>query len=136
VNECVFCKIIAGQLPVASLLETDQVLAFLDIRPVNPAHTLVVPKRHVENLLQLTEEELHGCICTAQRLAGAIMEVTKSPGLNLLQNNHECAGQLVRHVHFHLIPRRPDDGFSLGWRQQEYRQGELEQTQQQIKAML
>jgi histidine triad (HIT) family protein len=90
----------------------------------------------VETLIDLDQNELHNCIFTAQRVARAVMEATDSPGLNLLQNNHRCAHQEVKHVHFHVIPRKPDDGFSLGWRQQEYGEGEMEDLQQKIESRL
>jgi len=133
---CIFCNIVAGRVPAAMLLETEKIVAFLDINPVNHGHALVVPKRHVERLWELNQDELHSCIFACQRVGRAVMEVTKSPGLNLLQNNHGCAGQIVQHVHFHLIPRRPDDGFSLGWRQLNYQEGQMEQLRQQIRAKL
>jgi len=133
---CIFCKIVAGRVPAAMLLETEKVVAFLDINPVNQGHALVVPRRHVERLWELSQDELHSCIFASQRVGRAVMEVTESAGLNLLQNNHECAGQIVQHVHFHLIPRRPDDGFSLGWRQLSYQEGQMEQLRQQIRAKL
>ncbi len=125
-QECVFCRIVAGEIPAARLIETDLVISFMDIAPVNHGHCLVVPRRHAATLLELTEEELHDCVLTAQRLARAVMKATGSPGLNLLQNNDRCAGQLVGHAHFHVIPRSPDDGFSFGWRQDSYAEGELE----------
>ena len=133
---CIFCKIIAGEVLAATLLETEKVVAFLDISPVNRGHALVVPRRHVENLWELSQDELYSSIFASQRVGRAVMEVTESPGLNLLQNNHECAGQIVRHVHFHLIPRRPDDGFSLGWRQLSYQEGKMEELRQRIRAKL
>ena len=133
---CIFCRIIAGEVPAATLLETEKVVAFLDVSPVNRGHALVVPRRHVENLWELSQDELYSSIFASQRVGRAVMEVTESPGLNLLQNNHECAGQIVRHVHFHLIPRRPDDGFSLGWRQLSYQEGKMEELRQRIRAKL
>ncbi len=136
VEDCIFCKIIAGEVPAAKVIDTKNVISFLDINPVNPGHCLVVPKRHVETLIDLDQNELHNCIFTAQRVARAVMEATDSPGLNLLQNNHRCAHQEVKHVHFHVIPRKPDDGFSLGWRQQEYGEGEMEDLQQKIESRL
>jgi histidine triad (HIT) family protein len=71
-------------------------------------------------------------MCAAQRVGQAAMEATDSPGLNLLQNNDRCAGQLVSHAHFHVIPRRPDDGFSFGWRQQDYAEGQMESMRRAI----
>jgi len=135
-TDCVFCKIVAGQIPAAKLIETDKIISFLDINPVNPGHALVVPKRHATSLLGLHQDELHVAIFVAKRVAAAIVEATGSTGFNLLQNNGECAGQLVEHVHFHIIPRSPDDGFSFGWRQLQYQEGELEALQDAVRARL
>ena len=132
-DECVFCKIADGTIPAARLIETDRVVSFLDIAPVNPGHALVLPKRHVERLWELSEEELQECVLTVRELAGALMKATGAVGLNVLQNNARCAGQVVAHVHFHVIPRSPDDGFSFGWRQGSYGEGELEQMQRAIR---
>jgi len=131
-QDCVFCKIVGGQIPAAALVETDEVISFLDIAPVNPGHCLVVPKRHVQSLLDLNENELVSCILTAQKLARSVMKATGCPGLNLLQNNDRCAGQLVPHAHFHVIPRSPGDGFSFGWRQGRYAEGEMDRLRQKI----
>ena len=131
-EQCVFCRIVAGQIPCARLIETDLVFSFLDIRPVNPGHALIVPKRHADRITDATDQELHACIVTAKRLAAALMQATGSPGCNVLQNNHRCAGQVVPHVHFHIIPRSSDDGFSLGWRQIEYAKGEMERIRTEI----
>jgi histidine triad (HIT) family protein len=134
--DCVFCKIIAGQVPAAMLLETDRAVSFLDINPVNPGHALIVPRRHVTSLLELNQDELHVAIYLAQRVAAAVTEQTGSPAFNLLQNNGRCAGQLIEHVHFHIIPRNPSDGFSFGWRHLQYGEGELQALQEAIRERL
>ncbi len=134
--ECVFCDIIAGNIPAAKLIETDKVLSFLDISPVNPGHALVVPKRHVASLLDLTQDELHVAIFIAKRVAGAVLEATGSPAFNILQNDGKAAGQIVDHVHLHVIPRSPDDGFSFGWRQLKYEEGALQSLQRAIQQNL
>ncbi|MGD2174918.1 MAG: HIT family protein [Candidatus Brocadiaceae bacterium] len=134
--DCVFCRIVAGEIPAAKLIETDKVISFLDINPVNPGHALVVPKRHVASFLDLQQDELHTTIFIAKRVAGAVTEATQSPAFNILQNTGEAAGQKIDHVHLHVIPRKPDDGFSLGWRQLEYEEGELEALQESIEQML
>ncbi|MFO7956167.1 MAG: HIT family protein [Candidatus Brocadiia bacterium] len=134
--ECVFCKIIEGGIPAATLIETDKVISFLDINPVNPGHALVVPKRHVSSFLDLQQDELHVTIFIAKRVAAAVTEATESPAFNILQNTGESAGQLIDHVHMHVIPRSPDDGFELGWRQLEYEEGELEELQRAIEQRL
>lgn len=134
--ECIFCKIIAGEIPAAKLIETDKVISFLDINPVNPGHALVVPRRHVESFLDLQQDELHVCIFVAKRVAAAVTEATGSPAFNILQNTGDAAGQVIGHVHMHVIPRAPGDGFDLGWRQLEYEEGELEELQQKISRLL
>jgi len=134
--DCIFCRIIAGQIPCAKLAETDNVISFMDIAPVNHGHCLVIPKRHVENLLELTEAELHDCIVTAQRVAKATVAATGAVGFNILQNNHPCAGQVVPHMHMHVIPRSPSDGFRFGWRQGRYSEGEMQALQQRILAQM
>jgi len=134
--ECVFCKIIAGQVPAAMLLETDKAVSFLDINPVNPGHALVMPRRHVTSMLDLRQDELHVLIFIARRLAAAILDATGAEGFNLLLNSGRPAGQIIDHAHMHVIPRRSDDGFSLGWRQQSYEEGELERLQRAIRDRL
>jgi histidine triad (HIT) family protein len=134
--DCIFCKIIAGEIPAAKVIETDKVVSFLDIGPVNPGHALVVPRRHVASFLDLQQDELHVMIFIAKRVAAAVTEATGSPAFNILQNDGEAAGQIIRHAHLHVIPRRPDDGFDLGWRQLTYQEGELGALQKAIQARL
>jgi histidine triad (HIT) family protein len=117
--DCIFCKIVAGEIPCAKVYETDSILAFLDIAPVSAGHTLVLPKAHRATLMDLPGE-LGGDVMSALSIVGkAVMEATGADGLNLIQNNYEAAGQLVHHVHFHLIPRHSDDNLKL-WPQTSY----------------
>lgn len=134
--QCIFCKIVAGEIPAAILVETDETISFLDINPVNKGHALIVPKRHAGTLLELGEQEVQACASLAQRVANAVMAATGAEGFNLLQNNARCAGQLVPHVHFHVIPRWGDDGFAFGWRQLSYDEGEMEQMRLRITGEL
>lgn len=134
--DCIFCKIVAGEIPAARLIETDKVLSFLDIGPVNPGHALVIPKRHAESLLDLTQEELHVMSFIARRVAAAVRDAVEAEGFNILQNEGRVAGQLVPHVHFHVIPRRGDDGFELGWRQGQYGAGEMDAMMESIRQRL
>lgn len=109
--DCIFCRIIQGEIPCAKVYEDDFVLSFLDINPINTGHTLVVPKKHCATLFEISPEELQACMLAAQRLAKAVFNAVGATGLNLLQNNFRSAGQLIDHVHFHLIPRNEEDGF-------------------------
>lgn len=117
--DCIFCKIVSGDIPSAKVFESETCLAFLDIAPVNPGHTLVLPKGHYPTLMDIPEELGGDMMATLSKLGKAVMEATGADGINLMQNNHEAAGQEVHHVHFHLIPRHSDDGLKL-WPQAGY----------------
>ena len=118
-QDCIFCKIIAGEIPSAKIYDRGGVYAFLDIAPVNKGHALVVPKSHHATLFDLPQDlgrELLGALKTVGQ---AVMTATGASGLNLGMNNFESAGQLVHHAHFHLIPRHSGDGLNL-WTQHAY----------------
>ncbi|MFZ2447210.1 MAG: HIT family protein [Syntrophobacteraceae bacterium] len=132
--DCIFCQIIRGQLPCAKVYEDERVISFLDINPVNAGHTLVVPKTHYETLFDIPAEALQECTLAAQKIARAVFKGTKAVGLNFFQNNFRPAGQLIDHVHFHLIPRYPQDNFLTSWPGKPYQQGELEKVLKKIKA--
>ncbi|WP_432738714.1 HIT family protein [Maridesulfovibrio sp. FT414] len=118
-QDCIFCKIAAGDIPCFKIYETEHLLSFLDIGPVNKGHALVIPKEHYKNIWDLPAE-LGGEIITAAQMAGdAIVKATGADGLNIIMNNNEAAGQLVFHAHLHLIPRFRDDGFKH-WAQSQY----------------
>lgn len=110
-NDCLFCKIVKGDIPAENVYEDKNVLAFLDIHPRSIGHTLIVPKRHYELLTDMPEKELAAFATSLQRVTKGFMKYAE--GLNILQNNGKAAGQLVSHVHFHLIPRRNGDGIML-----------------------
>ena len=103
---CIFCKIIAGQIPCHKVYEDDDVLAFLDVGPLSDGHTLVIPKGHYATLAQVPPEVAAGIGRVLPALSQAIMQTTGATSWNVLQNNGEGAGQDVHHVHFHLIPRK------------------------------
>ena len=115
---CIFCKIIAGDIPCHKLYEDGRVLAFLDVGPVSRGHTLVIPKHHAVTLDQLPDEDAQAIGAVLPRLAKAVCAATGVNDYNLLQNNGKPAGQVVMHVHFHLIPKpadNPDLGLGIGW---------------------
>lgn len=109
VDDCVFCKIIRGEIPCSKLYEDDQVLVFLDIAPFNFGHALVVPKDHHHSITTLPAEYHARLIEIASKVAVAQMRSLKAEGFNLVLNNGRCAGQEVPHVHLHVIPRFVDD---------------------------
>lgn len=116
---CIFCKIVRGEIPCAKLFETEDVLAFLDISPVNPGHALVIPKAHSSTVLDLPAASATALLTGMQRTARALMAATKADGFNLNLNAYEAAGQVVMHAHWHIIPRFHGDGLSL-WPQGSY----------------
>ena len=113
--DCIFCKIIRGEIPCTKVYEDDLVFCFLDISPFNPGHTLVLPKKHHHTLFDIPGEELSACIAAASKVGKAVYKGMAAEGLNLLQNNFRAGGQLVDHAHFHLIPRYEGDGFLSRW---------------------
>src|SRR5437867_557134 len=102
---CIFCKIIAGEIPATKVLETPVAVGFLDISPVAPGHTLLITKDHFPTLADTPPEVVGGLAAELPRLARAVLAATGGSGINLVQNNGRAAGQVVDHVHFHLIPR-------------------------------
>lgn len=105
-NDCVFCAIGAGEIPSLKIYEDDVAIAFLDINPMSRGHALVVPRRHCEGLLDADAELLSAMIGRVRKVAGIMKERLGFDGFNILQNNGEAAGQTVKHLHFHIIPRR------------------------------
>jgi histidine triad (HIT) family protein len=135
-SDCIFCQIVNGRLPCAKVYENERVISFLDINPINAGHTLVVPKIHYGTLLDITAEDLQACTLVAHKVARALFKSANPPGLNFLQNNFRPAGQLIDHIHFHLIPRYPQDNFLTSWPGKPYKQGEIDKLLKKIKAEL
>lgn len=134
-NDCVFCKIIKGELPCVKVYEDGKVLAFLDISPVNPGHTLVVPKEHFENILDTPEDVLSEMIKIVKKIASAVLKGSGAEAFNLGVNNGAAAGQVVQHIHFHVMPRFAGDGYKL-WGSKPYGAGEMEEAGNKIKKHL
>ncbi|MBM7659921.1 histidine triad (HIT) family protein [Bacillus mesophilus] len=116
-DDCIFCKIIKGEIPSAKVFENEHVLAFLDISQVSKGHTLVIPKAHKENIFELTPEIAQEIFKVVPAISNSIKKQFSPVGLNLLNNNGEHAGQSVFHFHLHLIPRYgKGDGFGAVWK--------------------
>lgn len=109
-NDCIFCKIVKGELPSYKIYEDDNFFAFLDINPVSLGHSLLVPKKHYKNLYELPDETLKKIMPLIKKLAIAIKKGVNADGVNIIMNNDGAAGQIVPHAHFHIIPRFADDG--------------------------
>lgn len=113
--DCIFCKIIAGDIPCFKLYEDDDTLAFMDINPANEGHALVIPKEHAADVHSVSAAAITATVLTAQKVAGAIGRTLDPAGLNLLQCNGPAAAQSVLHFHMHVLPRREGDELRLNW---------------------
>lgn len=114
--DCVFCKIIDGQLPSMKIDEDDSTLTFMDIHPLSSGHCLVVPKHHAATIFEADVRDLEAAMVSAKRVALAIQEALRPDGLNVFQANGAAAFQTVPHFHLHLIPRWANDGKGFDWK--------------------
>ncbi|MDO8529774.1 MAG: HIT family protein [bacterium] len=130
--DCIFCKIISGEIPSHKVYENEHTLAFLDIAPVNPGHTLVVSKKHFANLEEADEETLCQAIKTVKKIGKALKDGLQIEGYNVGVNNDPVSGQIIPHLHFHVIPRIKNDGLKL-WPQRKYADGEAEKVLEKIR---
>jgi histidine triad (HIT) family protein len=131
-NDCIFCQIVRGELPSYKVYENDQILAFLDINPVNPGHTLVVPKKHAPDVFEIEESEWHAVMRGVRTISIALEKTLHPVGINLAMNNRSGAGQVVFHAHVHVIPRFPHDGHEL-WDGKPYPEGHAEEVADKIR---
>ncbi|MBI4599672.1 HIT family protein [Candidatus Uhrbacteria bacterium] len=130
--DCIFCKIIAGELPSWKVYEDDHAVAFLDIHPVHEGHTLVVPKKHCTDFVSADENCLRSVIVATQKVARAVLAATEAGGVNITTANGSVAGQSVFHLHWHVMPRFENDGFRL-WPQSTYADTGVELMASEIK---
>lgn len=133
-KDCIFCQIVQGNIPCAKVYETGYILAFLDISPVIKGHTLVIPKKHMVNILDIPGSLAQELQESLQKVARGLMTGIKAQGFNVQMNNFEAAGQLVMHAHYHLMPRFAHDGLRL-WPQHSYDSAdEMKKVAQNIQA--
>ena len=118
-GQCIFCRLVAGEIPSARVYEDDLVIAFMDIAQVNPGHVLIATKRHATNLFEITPEEAAAVMQTAQKMAEAVRIAFDPPGLTLLQANGKEGEQTVFHFHLHVLPRHANGGAGLNWPRKE-----------------
>ena len=121
--ECIFCKIVQGAIPAGIVYRNEQLLAFLDIGPLADGHLLVIPCDHYRNVTDLPEKTAAAIGSLIPRLAQGVLNVTGADGINVLANQGSAAGQVVPHVHFHLIPRKEGDGLGYRWNAGKYPPG-------------
>jgi histidine triad (HIT) family protein len=135
-TDCVFCKIVAGQIPSTRVYEDEQTLAFMDIGQVNPGHVLVAVKKHASNLYELDEAQTAAAARACVTVARAIQAAFKPEGLSVYQANGKAAGQTVFHYHVHLLPRHAGDGMELTWPVKNPPRERLEEHAGKIRAAL
>jgi histidine triad (HIT) family protein len=135
IQDCIFCKIIQGKIPCSKILEDNDFLAFMDIRPINKGHVLIVPKAHCTNILDFPRAEETDLVEFMKKVAKAVVKATGADGFNLGMNNGPAAGQVVMHAHFHIIPRFKGDGLA-SWPHKEYLPGEIDSLRDKIASFL
>jgi histidine triad (HIT) family protein len=131
--DCIFCKIVAGELPARKVDEDEHTVAFLDIAPWTRGHALVIPREHTRNLYEAPEDVLHRTTVAAQRLALRMRDRLGAEGINLVNSTEPAAMQTVFHYHVHVIPRYADDGFGLPGHKGEVDDAELEKVVEELR---
>lgn len=131
--DCIFCKIIDGNIPSEKVYEDDLFIAILDINPVNKGHLLVLPKKHSENIFDFDEPEISNIMKVIKKLSKALMDALNAEGVNIIQNNCKAAGQIIFHSHFHIIPRYSGDGIKIGMIHGKYNEGEIKEFASKIR---
>ncbi len=132
-NDCLFCKIIAGEIPSTKVYEDDTVFALLDIHPVNIGHIVMVPKTHYVNLYETPDETVAHMMVIAKKLAIAVKKTMSADGINIEMNNEPDAGQVILHTHLHIIPRFQGDGFTYWHGARGYEEGEADEVAGKIQ---
>jgi histidine triad (HIT) family protein len=133
---CIFCKMVEGEIPVTKVYEDEAVLAFLDIGPIRDGHTLVIPKRHCTTLHDCDPQVLAEVASRLGGIAEAVMAAMQADGYNVLSNNGAAAGQVVDHVHFHIIPRKVGDKVFTQWPSYKYQKGQAQEIAAKIRKHL
>ena len=116
-ENCIFCKILAGEIPSTAVYEDDDFKAILDVNPAARGHVIILPKNHAANIYELPDEDASKIMIVAKKIATAIEKAYHCDGVNILQNYGEAAGQTVFHLHVHVIPRFKGDTVNIGWKQ-------------------
>lgn len=135
-QDCVFCKIISGEIPSATIYENSKFKVIMDIAPANKGHVLILPKEHFDNIYDIDTATAGQLFELAAMVARALKSVLDCDGMNILQNNGTVAGQTVFHFHMHIIPRYEGDTVNVGWKELSYEDGEMEQLREAIRKEL
>ncbi|NPA85758.1 MAG: HIT family protein [Crenarchaeota archaeon] len=135
-SECVFCRIVRGELPSWKVYEDEEVMAFLDINPATPGHTLVIPKKHYRNILDAPDEVVAKVFKVAKKISEAVVNGLGAKGVNVITNAEEVAGQVVFHFHVHVVPRYSPDELRFEYTPKKYSEEEAEEIVKKIKSSL
>lgn len=135
-KDCIFCKIVRGEIPSFKVFEDDRTLAFMDINPINPGHVLIVPKHHAPNIFETPDDWLAASMVTTRRVARGVETALKPHGMNIVQANGPGAAQSVFHLHIHVVPRAKDDGIKMNWGIRPGNMDEIKAIAEKIKAAL
>jgi histidine triad (HIT) family protein len=132
-EDCLFCKIIKGEIPSKKIYDDEYCTAFLDINPANPGHTLVVPKQHSQTIYEIDERVLSRTIIAVKKIAQNLKDKMNADGINVIQNNGREAGQIVYHFHFHVIPRFKNDNVIITYPKADVEEKDFEEIQKKLK---
>ncbi|RQO61581.1 HIT family protein [Variovorax sp. KBW07] len=135
-GQCIFCRLVAGDIPAARVHEDELTIAFMDIGQVNPGHVLVATRRHAATFFDITPEEAAAVAQTAQEVARAVRDTFDPPGLTLFQANGREGDQTVFHFHMHVVPRHANDGIALTWPRKEPAADVLQGYAQRLRAAM
>lgn len=135
-SECIFCKLVAGDIPATVVLEDDSAFAFMDIGPIAEGHVLLIPKEHYDTVDDMPAGEAGRLLCHIPALVGAVRRATDAEGVNVLQNNGAAAHQEVGHVHFHIVPRWTGDAWHWNWPAGNYPAGRMTELATAIREQL
>lgn len=132
-ENCIFCKIAAGEIPSATLYEDDDFRVILDVSPASKGHALILPKEHYRNLYELDDGLASKALVLAKKMIVRLKDVLECDGYNIVQNNEEAAGQTVFHFHMHMIPRYQGDKVGIGWHMGELKEKDKEEILNSVK---
>ncbi|MEX2028992.1 MAG: HIT family protein [Candidatus Paceibacterota bacterium] len=135
-NDCIFCKIVKGEIPCSKIYENDHVLAFLDIAPINIGHSLVIPKKHFKDIHETPEDLVTHMMHAVKKISTALRTSLPCDGVNVTMNNEGAAGQIVFHAHIHVIPRFKNDGFEHWHGKIKYGESEMQKLVKKITQAL
>ena len=132
-EDCIFCKIVEKKVACKLIYEDEDTMAFLDINPGAPGHTLVIPKKHYQTIFEMPDDEACKFFGTVKKISNAIDKVIQPDGVNLFQNNRSAAGQVINHIHFHIFPRFHGDAIDFKWRRIVLDSDDLDRMVEKIK---